>query len=772
MITCLLVTPELNWTNAQILKGRVIDDCGEALAFTNIYSPILNTGTTTNSNGEYLIKLRQGSNTVVFSYLGYLIDTLKVTLKKDEIKSANIQLKKSNMELTTIFVFASEYTIAERIILTAIANKSSYLEKLKTCEYSSYNKTKLSVMVNDTLKIGGLLETQAKAYYRYPNEFNEIILSKRQTNNFSRANNIFTMGKMPNVLENKMVIDELAVISPLSENALDYYHYNIIDTTYMNNQMVYVIEFSPGDSTIPLLKGVVKIIDGLFVPVSLQIFNNEKIITSTKKNITVTEDFALFENEFWLPVNVRFNYSMQLDIPGIPTIHVDQTSLIFNYEINSDDFKYEFTGNIISEELVRGEESENIWQNNQVIPLTSEEQMAVERIDSITTSGSIFQRGIIWFSKTIFMENNIPVTSLNDLYHFNRVEGHYAGLGIKIKDVFKDTQLNLKTGYGFSDNKWKYEFNISGMFPLEDFTIRFGIYDLLEFFSDNLNYSGEDVTLQSWFKKNDYADYYYIKGFSISIENKLNNYISLSAGYSHQQERGANLNSGWSLFKKENIYNPVMKINKGIFNILSLGLEYDERKYFDYGFARVPDLSDDYFYAFVSLKRGYCLGENNYDFWQFLTKLKSVLNLDSNFKLKCSFAGGMLFNDYVLQRRFLLPGNWGTLSGENLFHTITDNKYSGEKFACLFFESNTNDFFFNLPGIPFLKHNKYDLIFFINYGYIKNEMNSSENINTRISETGFGIDNILALLRINFTWRLSPSLNNNFFFDISTKVEF
>lgn len=57
-----------------ILKGKITDSNNIGLPFVNIGIPKKNTGTVSNENGEYKLKIPSNileNDTVVFSYIGY-----------------------------------------------------------------------------------------------------------------------------------------------------------------------------------------------------------------------------------------------------------------------------------------------------------------------------------------------------------------------------------------------------------------------------------------------------------------------------------------------------------------------------------------------------------------------------------------------------------------------------------------------------------------------------------------------------------------------------
>ena len=72
-------------SNAQGVRGRVIDQEGTPLSFATIFIPETGSGNVTNINGSYEIKLSPGSYTLNFQYLGYSSTSKKVSVEQDWI---------------------------------------------------------------------------------------------------------------------------------------------------------------------------------------------------------------------------------------------------------------------------------------------------------------------------------------------------------------------------------------------------------------------------------------------------------------------------------------------------------------------------------------------------------------------------------------------------------------------------------------------------------------------------------------------------------------
>ncbi|MFA6981054.1 MAG: DUF5686 family protein [Ignavibacteriaceae bacterium] len=761
-------------TQAQQLDGFVYDEQMRSLPGVNIYLKNTNTGTAANLDGRYIIKLNEGSNTIIFSCVGFISDTLNLTIDRGELLTKNIILKSSPIELPEVIIYAIEISEAEKIIRKAIANKIDYLKKIRNYIYDAYTKTVLLVPSDDSLRYGGVLQTLSKAFYQYPDKFQEVILAKNQTKNITEANNIFSIGKIPNVLEEYITLDDERIISPLSINALDYYSYALIDTSFLSNQRVFNLEFAPKNNNLPLFHGKISIVDNAFTVAAVELTGEKNIITKDRQKIIIREKFRQYENFFWLPVEIFYGSEVNIGIPGIPPIYFNQTSLISDYKINDSAFSYKFDKYILKQSILSSNKADSLWEIKQSIPLTKEETTEVRRIDSIVTNANFLTSVAVGLPKIYTAFNTLPITNFNDFYHFNRVEGNYLGFGLDSKKEFEPATLKFSLGYGISDKKFKYyAFLNYGLFN-NIFSPFVEIFDRLALVDKFYEYYVFDITYQSIFNKNDYADYFYRKGFKTGFTILFNDYINSSLSVSSERHATANNNTSWSLFNKGKQYNPSFLVNSGKINALTFSLEYKDLKYYDLGFTKAPDYSDnftairlDYIYSLKALKSDFAFHQIHLDINRF-QKILPYVNL--NLFLK----GGVLLGERINQFKFHLPGNYGTFGSQAMFRTISSDDYLGDKYFAFFVENNFKNTVFNLLGIPFFKQNKYDLLFFYNWALMQGDIIKPAIVNKlqtdHYYEIGCGIGNILLLMRLDFTWRLSKQKTNSFVISLSSTL--
>lgn len=110
LITCCLGA----WAQAKFtLNGYVKDGAnGEELIGVSVYIPELKAGTVTNSYGFYSLTLPKGTYSVQFSYLGYTLEKLTVTLERDIENNIELQAEAEVMDEVVI----SERAIDENVV--------------------------------------------------------------------------------------------------------------------------------------------------------------------------------------------------------------------------------------------------------------------------------------------------------------------------------------------------------------------------------------------------------------------------------------------------------------------------------------------------------------------------------------------------------------------------------------------------------------------------------------------------------------------------------
>ena len=150
---------------SQGIQGRITNDQGYTVPFANIYIPELSTGTTSNSEGLYELKLPEGKWKVLFQYIGFQTETREITIAKDFLE-INVQLVFQDYQLPEIKILASGEDPAYYIMRRAIALSPYYQKQVSKYSCKVYLKgsgifEKIPFLLERQMKKDGVKENEA-----------------------------------------------------------------------------------------------------------------------------------------------------------------------------------------------------------------------------------------------------------------------------------------------------------------------------------------------------------------------------------------------------------------------------------------------------------------------------------------------------------------------------------------------------------------------------------------------------------------------------------
>ena len=104
-------------STAQIITGKVIDKT-EAIPFANVIITDVNqkiiTGTTTNDNGLFRVKVKTGTYKITVSFIGYKSSTKEIIVTKD-IDLGTILIEESGKVLEEVVIKVTKRIIERKI---------------------------------------------------------------------------------------------------------------------------------------------------------------------------------------------------------------------------------------------------------------------------------------------------------------------------------------------------------------------------------------------------------------------------------------------------------------------------------------------------------------------------------------------------------------------------------------------------------------------------------------------------------------------------------
>ena len=219
------------------VKGKIIDENSkDALVFADIVLNDSNISTITNSDGEFVLKVPDSlaSNLIRFSHLGYQKKELKIT---DILSNSKIILKPVLTELTTVEI--KTFKNAESLLKETLKNRSVY----------NSNSALMTAFYRETIKkrnrnaslSEAVVQIHKQPYSNFKNDDIELIKSRKSTD-YSRLDTLAVKlqgGPFSNLYTDIIKYPEFI----FTNEEIELYDFSFSESTQINDQLVYVINF-------------------------------------------------------------------------------------------------------------------------------------------------------------------------------------------------------------------------------------------------------------------------------------------------------------------------------------------------------------------------------------------------------------------------------------------------------------------------------------------------------------------------------------------------
>lgn len=315
----------INSTYPQVLTGRISDASGQVVQYATVFISELKQGTTSNSKGDYEIRLPAGKYTVFYQSLGYEPVILNIALASDTVKR-DITLSEQVYQIEEVKITASGEDPAYPIMRRVIGLAPFHLNQV--IHYKAEVYLKGDLIIN---RIPGIIKRQMRAKARnrsdesgvsanikegdtyFMESFNEIefnspdkyvqrVISSNSTFP-SEGNEISPMDYIKASFYQPVVAD--MAISPLSPAAFSYYNFKYLGVTPQGEYTVDKIEVIPKRKSQQLFSGIIYVIDELSCLQSVALTNNNLAGT-----VTVKQLYIPVRREIWMPVSHNFRINI------------------------------------------------------------------------------------------------------------------------------------------------------------------------------------------------------------------------------------------------------------------------------------------------------------------------------------------------------------------------------------------------------------------------------------------------------------------------------
>jgi hypothetical protein len=321
-------------TEAQVLKGKIVDSSGQPVQYATVYIQELKQGTTSNTKGDYEIKLLPGNYLVMYQSLGYepVLENVRLS---DSVVTRNITLPEQVYEIPEVRISPSGEDPALTIMRKAIGLAPYYLNYINYYKADVYLKGNLLIKRipkliqksmrmgksgdNVTVSAGGkpekssqilkegdsfLMESFNEIEFTAPDKYVQKVVSYNST--FPEQGNDVSPMDYIQASFYQPVLGDMA-ISPLSPQAFSYYNFRYLGTSFQGNYTINKIEVIPKRKSQQLFAGTVFIIEDLWCLHSVDLVNE-----NLAGKIRIRELYIPVQEEVWMPVSHQIDINLQI----------------------------------------------------------------------------------------------------------------------------------------------------------------------------------------------------------------------------------------------------------------------------------------------------------------------------------------------------------------------------------------------------------------------------------------------------------------------------
>jgi Family of unknown function (DUF5686)/CarboxypepD_reg-like domain len=453
-VSCIIFTQFLF---ANRISGLVTDNKGKPLPFASITVKGTTRGTTANNEGKYFIDIDPGTYTLVAQYVSYQRLERTVTLT-DANATINFELQLQQLSLAEVVVKAGAEDPAYEIIRNAIKKRSYYLNQLKEFRFNVYTKgqmrmrdfpkkfmgQKVDFGDGDTSKkkIIYLSETISTVSVQKPDKVKIVVASSKvsgRSDGFGlSAPQVFSFYE--NNIKIGTNLNPRGFISPISNNALNYYKYKYEGSFFEEGLEINRIKVTPKRKFEPLFSGYINITENDWRIHSVQLQLTKESQMELVDTLRIEQLYIPFNKEIWL-------IKSQVIYPAIKMFGFDAYGSFVNvyseFDIEPKFGKKYFDNVIMTYTDSANKKPLSFWDKARPVQLQPDEVRDYEKKDSIELqqkdpryldsvdrkNNKVSFTGLVLTGENFShrkKRENYSINPLADIINFNTVEGLVA----------------------------------------------------------------------------------------------------------------------------------------------------------------------------------------------------------------------------------------------------------------------------------------------------------------------------------------------------------
>jgi len=796
---CLFILLLHGYSFGQKIKGVVTDTTGKPLSYASIFIKENNKGTNANSDGKYSLKPEPGTYTLVCQYVGYQKVEKKITIGNGELE-VNFELVLQGMTMGEVVIKNGEDP-AYGIIRNAIKKRTYHQQQLEKFQCEVYTKGQMRVRNYPDKLLGRkvdfedgdtskqkmlyLSETVSRYLVDKPNKVKVEVISSKvsgQSDGFGLAAPNFLAFYDNNIFIGNS-LNPRGFISPIADNALNYYKYKLEGSFTEDGKEISRIKVTPKRKFEPLFSGYINIVEDDWRIHSLQLLLVKASQMEVLDSLRIEQLYRPLDNKVWY-------VSSQVIYPAVKIFGFDAYGSFVNiysgFDVNPSFDKHSFNNTILKYNDSANKKTNEYWEKTRPVPLMADEVKDYKRKDSLEivrkdpryldsldkVRNKITPLGLMLTGQTFFnskKRSSITVPSLLEQVNFNPAEGLVANTELtwsKRLDSSTASRKNIAISpglrYGFLNRHFNPRLTVRYTFGkkyISTFTISGGkrVFQ----FNNNSPIGERGNTISSLWDEENRAKTYESAYLRASYQRGIGEGFTISTGFQYQDRMPLDNITDYTWRDKPdreytpNYPNEIVSANierHQAFTIL-VGVSWQPgSKYIELPGRKInigskyPTLSLQYIQGI----EGFAGSDVSFGKWKF--SVSDDVNLKLRGKLRYRLGmGGFVNSDKVQLPDYThFNGNISTLATEylNSFQLLPIYKYSNTDgfYALGHIEYNFKGFLTNkIPGIRNLNL------------YLVTGANSFyAGKNAKYIEYFVGLDNIFKQIRVDFVQSFEP----------------
>ncbi len=674
------------------IRGSISDDKGNPMAFVNIYVQNTYIGTTSNEQGKFELNVKTpGTYIILFQYLGYKTEK-KIVEAQSFPQTVDVVLLEEEIKLNEV-VIDPNVNPANEIIRNAIKNRIVNSEKTAKYKADFYSRGIFRVKnlpksilgqkldffddVIDSTRSGILYlsETVSKITFQKPDKLKEVIVASKISGNDNGFS--FNSAAQANFdfYENFLDFD-VRVISPISENAFNYYKYKFEGSfTDENNQLINKIKVTPKRETEPTMNGYIYIVDDSYAIYAVDLsIKGSQMQNPALNSLRIKQSFSYNNlNKIWAKNTQTIDFEA-----GIFGINMSGN---FTYVYSNFEFPTQFERKTFTAEVLRFEENANkkedsFWETIRPVPLTNEETTDYLKKDALQTK----KKSKVYLDSIDDKRNKFRLLDIISGYSydnsfkkwslryegpifstaFNTVQGYNSSVGFSYSKNNEEkrsyTRIGSRFNYGFAEEKLRVTASLVKKFNnTDDSTLSIYGGSVASQFNANNPISNIVNSISSLFFVNNFMKLYEKNFVSANFGREIVNGLNLNANLEYSERKPLQNNSDQRSVKSDDIYtsnNPLLPFDfvtpaferhnvvKGsILARIRFGQEYWTRPdgKFNLRNDKYPSLA-------VAYEKAFAATETNYEYDFISARVSHDWSIGNKGEMQMNFKAGKFFN--------------------------------------------------------------------------------------------------------------------------------